>query len=257
MLIKRLSWLCLSSLIFLSASLCAYYTNQTADVVIGQQNMTSGSANQGGSVQANTLDGPRVSYSDGTRLYVADCYNHRVLIYNQFPSSNNALADVVIGQPNMTSNSFNQGGSMNANTLYYPDGVYSDGARLYVADGTNHRVLIYNQIPSSNNASADVVIGQPNMVTNTANQGGSPGANTINWPVGVYSDGTRLYVADRGNHRVLIYNQIPSANNASADIVIGQLDMTHNSVNQGGSAGANTLCDPVGVYSDGTRSLSI
>jgi hypothetical protein len=77
---------------------------------------------------------------------------------------------------------------------------------LFVADRYNHRILIYNTIPTSNGASADVVIGQPNMTSNTANRGGSAGANTLYYPYGVYGDGTRLFVADRYNHRVLIYN---------------------------------------------------
>ncbi len=227
--------------------------NASADVVIGQPDFTSDYFNQGGSAGANTLSYPTGVYSDGTRLYVADSYNNRVLIYNQIPTANNVSADVVIGQTNFTSNSANQGGSAGANTLSYPTGVYSDGTRLYVADSYNNRVLIYNQIPTANNVSADVVIGQTNFTSNSANQGGSAGANTLSYPTGVYSDGTKLLVADNNNHRVLIYNQIPTANNVSADVVIGQTNFTSNSANQGGSAGANTLSSPTNVYFDGTR----
>ena len=44
-----------------------------------------------------------------------------------------------------------------------------------------------------------------------------------------------LIVADEGNNRVLIYNNIGSlgATNGSADVVIGQPDMVSNSPNQG------------------------
>ena len=196
--------------------------NSSADIVVGQETMTENTANQ--SLYGKTLYFSNGVYSDGTRLFVADTYNHRVLIYNTIPTSNGASADVVIGQADMTSGSANRGGSAGANTLYYPSDVYSDGTRLFVADRKNNRVLIYNTIPTSNGASADVVIGQANMTSNTANRGGDVGANTLYYPMGVYSNGTRLFVTDHYNHRVLIYNTIPTSNGASADVVIGQAD---------------------------------
>jgi len=225
----------------------------SADVVIGQPDMTSGSENQGGTAGANTLFSPGGVYSDGTRLIIADSSNNRVLIYNTIPTSDNASADVVIGQPDMTSNSANQGGGAGANTLNFPGGVYSDGTRLIIADSDNHRVLIYNSIPTEDDASADVVIGQPDMVSSAANQGGGAGANTMNNPIEIHSDETRLFVTDMSNNRVLIFNTIPTEDDASADVVIGQPDMTSNGANQGGTAGANTLVMPSGLHSDGTR----
>ncbi len=230
-----------------------YWTDQPADVVIGQPNMLTNTANRGGSAAANTLYNPIGVYSDGTRLFIADHVNNRVLIYNSIPTTNNASADVVVGQANMSGSSANQGGVTAANTLYLPMGVYSDGTRLFIADNFNSRVLIYNSIPTVNNASADVVVGQSTMSGSSSNQGGVVGANTLFQPEGVYSDGTKLYISDGGNMRVLIYNSIPTVNNASADVVVGQSTMSGSSPNQGGVVGANTLSGPYGVYSDGTR----
>ena len=221
--------------------------NASADVVVGQPNMTSGDGNQGGSVAANTLFNPWGVYSDGTKLFVADTLNNRVLIYNTIPTANNASADVVIGQPDMTSGDINNGG-IGANTFYYPGQVYSDGTKLFVVDAFNNRVLIYNTIPTANNASADVVVGQPDMTSSGANNGGI-GANTLSLPFGVYSDGTKLFVMDNSNSRVLIYNTIPTANNTSADVVIGQANMT----SAANGIGANRLNYPGGVFADGTR----
>lgn len=224
-------------------------TNTSADIVVGQSDMTSSNANQGNAAAANnTLYEPRGVFSDGNKMIVTDYSNNRVLIYNSIPTGNNAGADVVIGQQNMTSRSANQGGSVGANTFIEPINVFYDGTRLFVADWENNRVLIYNSLPTSNGASADVVIGQADMTHNSENQGGSADANTLNGPVAVYSDGTRLYVADMHNSRVLIYNSIPTANNASADVVIGQQNMASNSANQGGSVGAGTLLEPTGVF---------
>jgi len=227
--------------------------NASADVVIGQPNMTSHDENQGIPVAANTLYEPMSMYSNGTKLFIVDKENNRVLIFNSIPTSNNASADVVIGQPNMVSNSYNQGGAAGVNTLAAPQGVCSDGTKLFIADWNNSRVLIYNSIPTSDNASADVVIGQPNMTSRDENQGGPVAANTLSGPTGVYFKNSKLFIVDQANHRILIYNSIPTSNNASADVVVGQPNMASSDQNQGGSVAANTLNYPINVYSDGTK----
>src|SRR3989339_252891 len=216
------------------------------DVVIGQNNLCNNLINkyQGPTiVAADTLYYPYYIYSDGTKLFVADYLNNRVLIYNEIPTSNNASADVVIGQPNMTSNTANNGG-LGANTLYRPLGVYSDNTKLYIADTSNNRVLVYNEIPTSNNASADVVIGQPNMTSNTANNGGRA-ANRLNAPYAITVNNGKIYISDLSNNRVLIFNSIPTSNDASADIVVGQTNMTNGAANQGVAVASNTLSSPI------------
>ena len=227
--------------------------NANADVVIGQADTAHNSSNQGGGVSSNTLSYPSGIYSDGAKLFVADKFNSRILIYNTIPSGNNANADLVIGQADTAHNSENQGGSVSSNTLSYPSGVCSDGTKLFAADKSNNRVLIYNTVPTGNNATANVVIGQPDMSHNLSNQGGGVSGGTLNSPTGVYSDGTRLFVADYNNNRVLIYNTVPTGNNAVASTVVGQADMSHNLSNQGGAVSFNTLSGPTGVYCDGTK----
>ena len=278
-----------------------------ADVVIGQPNMSENAANQSLlNAEANTLNCPVDIDSDGTKLFVSDWQNNRILIYNTIPTSNNASADVVIGQPNMQSDDSNQGlGHPEAYTLDLPAAVsYDRGtSKLFISDlgnarvliynsipttnnapanvvvgqaefvtkettvsasrfgisgkvivvsgkmifpdFTNNRVLIFNHVPTSNNASADVVIGQQTMSGASTNQGLSVNANTLNTPQEVVSDDTRLFIQDSNNHRILIFNTIPTSNNASADIVLGQPDFTHNDPNQGLShPEANTLYEP-------------
>src|SRR6185369_1700091 len=132
----------------------------------------------------------------------------------------NMPASVVIGQPDFVNNSINTGGA-SASSMGNPQGVFSDGSRLFVTDFTNSRVLIWNKLPTVNGTPADVVIGQPDFATTGANTGGIS-ASTMNGPVYSYSDGTRLVVADRGNRRVLVWNTIPTRNQQPADVVIGQ-----------------------------------
>ncbi|MCX6766305.1 MAG: hypothetical protein NT170_00780 [Candidatus Moranbacteria bacterium] len=228
-------------------------TNMAASAAIGQQDLTSKNANQGGSADLNKLYNPRGMWSDGTKLIVADSINNRVLIYNSIPTENNANADVVIGQSNMTGHGNNQGGSAAANTLSDPFSVWSDGEKLLIADAGNNRVLIYNSIPTANNANADVAVGQPNKTGSTGNQGGgfTPAANTLYAPYGLHSDGQKLFIADWGNYRVLVYNSIPTTDNANADVVIGQQNMTTPAA--GGSAAANTLSMPSEVFRFGNK----
>jgi hypothetical protein len=228
----------------------------SADVVVGQQDMSSVSPNQGGSPAANTLKAPYGVWSNGVKMIIADYQNNRVLIYNSIPTQNNASADFVIGQVDMTHNSANQGGSINSNTINGPIGVYSNGEKLFVSEILNNRILIFNHIPARNDASADFVIGQADFTHGSANQGGaSPAANTLRFPFHISAAGEKLIVGDANNHRVLIYNQFPNQNNASADVVVGQADFTQGLANRGGAPAANTCSFCTGVFSDGTRLL--
>ena len=115
-----------------------------------------------------------------------------------------------------------------------PRSIYKDiNGKLYVADMANNRVLIWNTVPTNSNTPASVVLGQPDMSSTTANNGGISGSS-LNLPRSVYSDGTKLYVADQGNNRVLIWNTIPTVNNMTADVVLGQLGFTTGTANYGG-----------------------
>jgi len=185
-------------------------TNASADVVVGQQDMTSNSPNQGSASAANnTLYEPRGVFSDGNKMIVADYTNNRVLIYNSIPTGNNASADVVLGQADMASNLPNRGGAVSANTFYLPIGVFYDGTRLFVADYNNSRVLIYNSVPTANNAGADVVVGQADFTHNEDDQGGAVSANGIDQFHQIWVDTFRFFGPDAYNNRLLIYNLGP------------------------------------------------
>ncbi len=299
-------------LLFLSvfvfpSSILAYSTNMSASVVVGQPNFTSGSANQGGSASSSSLKIPGTGLVINGKLIVVDSSNNRVLIWNSIPTTNGVAADVVIGQTNFTNTSSNQGGSAAANTLDAPNSLGTDGTKLIIADYNNARFLIYNTVPTSNNASANVVIGQPNMTTiscgTTASKfcgadmpwydsatgklilvdsgdhrvliynsvpttnGASAdvvlgqdtfttfatgtSATRFNIPQAVLIANGKVVIADSNNNRVLIYNSIPTSNGAAADLVIGQTNFTNRLADQGGSAAANTLDYPTGLGFDG------
>jgi sugar lactone lactonase YvrE len=202
-----------------------------------------------GGVLATSLFGRSTPHSDGTRLFVADTRNHRVLVWNAIPTTNGKNADVVLGQPNMTSNTQNNGG-VSAVSLFSPSFVYVAGGRLFVSDAGNSRVLIWNSIPSTDRAPADVVLGQADMMT--ADTALPTSSKSIKNPDHIHVDANgRLYISDPGSHRILYWNAVPTQNQPPADGVIGQPNMDVALANNGG-LNARTLQQPGGTLSNGT-----
>jgi hypothetical protein len=213
-----------------------------ATVVLGQPDFTTTTENL--TASQNNLREPTAVASDGVHLVVADTNHNRVLIWNRIPTINNAPADVVVGQPDFVSSGLPSGNTPNAKSMRGPQGVWIQNGKLYVADTQNNRVLIYNQIPTSNGAAADVVLGEPNFTTaiqpNLAAQTTSATASNLLNPVAVSSDGIHLFVTDLGYNRILIWNSIPTANAADADVEIGQPDMVSSVANNSYSGTAAT-----------------
>ena len=223
------------------------------NIVLGQADFTSFQSPQ--PVNANSLRGPEGVWIQGTKVFVADTLNHRVLIWNSIPTQNNQPADIVLGQENFSAAFAPLTGSMSPPTaathLYSPTSVTSDGTRLFVADLGSNRVLIWNSIPTASTQPADVVLGQPDMTTGVPNWVDALCADktarrcesTLNFPRFALSDGTRLFIADGGNDRVLIYNSIPTVNGAPADAVLGQPDFAQDIVSTATQSIASTVID--------------
>ena len=213
-----------------------------ATAVLGQPDFTTTTENI--AAGPNNLRLPTAVASDGVHVVVADTNHNRVLIWNRIPTTNNAPADVVVGQADFTGSTLPPGGVPTAKSMRGPQGVWIQNGRLYVADTQNNRVLIYNQIPTANGAAADVVLGQPNFTTavepNLASQTTSATASNLLNPVAVSSDGFHLFVTDLGYNRILIWNGIPTANAAAADVEIGQPDMVSSVANDAYSGTAAT-----------------
>ena len=190
-------------------------TDAQADRVLGQSSFTSYTQNQGG-VSAQSLSRPaRLAVGPGGGLFIADATNNRVLRWASAAAfANHAPADLVLGQPNFTSNGVNQGATTNANTLYNPQGVAVDSSgNIYVADTFNHRVLVY-QRPLSNGMAATRIIGQPSATAATL----LCSATGLARPTGVTLDAANnLYVADQYNDRVLLFLN-PLDSNATAAV---------------------------------------
>lgn len=113
-----------------------------ADGVLGHSNFITGTANDGGSVSNSGLNFPGGLFIDQNGdLYVADVFNHRVLIYtNAAAKTNGGSADYVLGQPNFSSST-----SGTTSSIYYgPSGISGDlvNSEIFIADESNSRVLL-------------------------------------------------------------------------------------------------------------------
>jgi uncharacterized protein (TIGR03437 family) len=263
---------------------------QPADVVVGQPDFTHNATAV--PPTQTSLRGPEGVWIWNGKLFIADTQDNRVLIYNKIPTSNNARADLVVGQPNFTS--FVQPDltqtqpSTAANNMQDPIAVSTDGTRLFVTDFGQNRVLIFNSIPTSNGASANVAIGQPDLVSSINNNSFSIPANatldadsnpegatpvlcqstgtdsdgtvtfptrcakTLEYPRFAISDGTRLFIADGGNDRVLVYNTIPTQSGAAADVILGQPDEFSDDDGENPD-GTNAFQTPAALSWDGTN----
>lgn len=163
------------------------------------------------------------------RLFVTDSGNNRVLIFNL--DSENGLfdreADHVLGQANFTDNGRNGGGgfTISASGLSGPAGLAYDSVndRLFVADSSNNRVLVFDTASITDNEDAVAVLG----VTDLTTEGGhNLIANELNTAYGLAYDESRqyLYVADGGHNRILVFDVAAITNGEDAVHVLGAPD---------------------------------
>ena len=234
-----------------------------AQILIGQRDFNSEGRNGKGEVSAHSLNVPTglCQISESKRKYsglaVADAWNHRVLIWSEYPRDLNQPADLVIGQTNFKSGESNQGGSKpGPDTMHWPYGVAFLDGKLLVADAGNRRVLVWNELPTENGQPADVVLGQVDFFKRDENGGHEPDATSMRWPHGVTLWDGRLCVCDAGNNRIMVWNLIPAENGTPCDFVLGQADFGKVDHNQSlYYPRAFTLNMPYGATTFGTMLL--
>jgi uncharacterized protein (TIGR03437 family) len=304
-----------------------------ADIVIGQLDFVSTSPLGPGSSRATGVAFPGAMAVDSQgNLYVADLANNRILRFPKpFANADDVKApDMVIGQPNFTSEAANQGGLSEKGLAFNSGSVRTSGlafdpqGNLWVTDPGNNRVLRYPAAAltaGTNQPAADLVLGQPNFTTNAApaataanrtnkavmaspsgiaidpqgnvfvadaisrvlvfspqffngkeasrllglavlppGEGFTNATNVLN-PEGVFMVGDRPGVTDTGLHRIVIFDALkdwPAETEQQpsppARIVIGQADFTSNRSNrQGAEASAQSVSGPQSAYFNGSE----
>ena len=166
--------------------------NTAPDIVLGQPDFTS---NNPGS-ELDELNWPVGVATDGKHLIVADTYNHRVLIWNSFPTRNQQPADIVLQGDDIPNN---------PRTIGWPWAVWTNGEKLIVTKTLGSSVLIWNTFPTTNNQEPDIVLHLKDFGT----------------PRTIGSDGTNLIIGDhnafkqeRGN---FFWKSFPTEDNQKYD----------------------------------------
>ncbi len=204
-----------------------------------------------------------VAYDPGQKLlFVGDGFYNRVLIFDANPErlTNYPEAIAVLGQPDFTSadaemtrTSLNfdvaigRYGITSSNPRAMGISVDSEGRRLFVSDGPNYRVMVFDISPEQlrNGAPAIAVLGKPDFTSGrsvltdralggggrggTATQPGPATRNSFSTMAGdlVFDpNNQRLFAADPLSHRVLVFNVAPEQleNGMDAIAVLGQQD---------------------------------
>ena len=163
---------------------------------------TSSSTQMGGSIQGNALslttvvttlassfNKPYGITTDGTNLYVADNANHT--IHKVVISS--GVVTTLAG----TSGSIGSTDATVANARFYqPFGITTDGTNLYVADERNYTI---RQIVIDN-GTVTTLAGLAGQNVGSTDATGTDAR--FNYPSGITTYGTNVYVTDRNNYTI-------------------------------------------------------
>lgn len=219
----------------------------------------------------------------GERLFVADIHNHRILVFDLWGGiGEDPQASFVLGQPDFTTGgadpenpygnvntanpSYGCGEGVNACGLHRVWAVSYDPVndRLFAADPDNHRILVWDLLFGlTDGMPATYVLGQSSFTTREQNApcGGGAGGPVnecgMKRPGDVHYDVSteRLYVADSGNHRVLVFDlSLGLVSGMAASAVLGQPGFTTGEPNTGcgGASGVDacSLSEPTAIAVD-------
>ncbi|SHK45778.1 hypothetical protein SAMN05443637_106223 [Pseudonocardia thermophila] len=180
---------------------------------------------------------PRGVFVGDAHVVVADSGNHRVLVWHGRPGADEAPADVVLGQPDATTEGRAAGGRGPERGMNLPTGVLVHDGRLIVADAWHHRILVWDEVPQRDDAAPDHVLGQPDASSVEANRGGECDAASMYWPFGIAVVDGVFWVADTGNRRVLGWTGGVPEPGRPADVVLGQPGPAERQENRGEGVG--------------------
>lgn len=260
-----------------------------ADVVLGQRDFLSDSPNAGGNPEIGMYMPCGVFIKD-RKLFVADSWNHRILVWETIPEENGKKPDYVIGQKNLKEVepvkgleakgffwcyglSFYKDYLLVCDTgnrriigwkgefdywkepdiiigkrynYQWPHHISSNGEITFIADAGLHRVVGYKKIPQD--SVPEVVLGQKDPFHVSENLE-MQSEKTLRFPYGVGLSDKFLAIADTGNHRVLVWKNIPERGyGIPADIVLGQRNFQECGENRWEGIKKDTLCWCYGVH---------
>jgi sugar lactone lactonase YvrE len=167
-------------------------TIQQFDLSTGDVTAIAGRAHVYGSADGTGTDAtfyyPSGITTDGTDLYVVDSWN---CIIRKIDGASGDVTTVA-GQAMFTGS---DDGNGSAARFSFPSDITTDGTYLYVVDRSNHTIRKIN--PSTQDVST--LAGSAGSFGSTD---GTGNAARFNWPHGITTDGTNLYVTDGSNHTI-------------------------------------------------------
>jgi hypothetical protein len=198
--------------------------------IAGSSNDLPGSADGTGSTAR--FNSPGGITTDGTNLYVCDTSNHtirKIVIASGFVTT-------VAGTAPLSGSLDGTGSAARFNS---PGGITTDGTNLYVCDTLNHTIR-----------KIVIASGFVTTVAGTAPLSGffdAPGISArFNLPTGIATDGTSLFITDRGNNAL-----------RSMLLSTSQVSTIANSSGLAGITDGNALTSgfnaPTGITSDGVN----
>ncbi len=233
-----------------------------ADLVLGQPDFVTAKPNpgrldpaQGDRLRRDSIRfGGPLAFDWQGNLFFADDLG-RVLVW-QPPFQNGQAASRILGLyiqrpdtdplPEVNQYTFGFRPGLSGNTPVFaggPQGLWCEGDYLFVADTENHRVVRFDPVASWPPEDPDqgqisppmsAVFGQDDFNRNTPNrwQFAEPTAQSYRAPLGGVFAAGRMFIADRGNHRVLSHpydaeNHQP----LPADAAYGQMEFALRSPN--------------------------
>ncbi|MBN1114054.1 MAG: NHL repeat-containing protein [Oligoflexia bacterium] len=168
----------------------------------------------------NSLHSPAaLTVDEDGGIYVADTGNGRIMYWSKVPRLNGSRPNVLLAPK----------------WLKYPSGVATTKDYVVVADMGNDSIFLIKKPMSDSSVPVLRISG------------------FLKRPNGLFYDGTRIFAADTGNHRVLCWNTLPSPEKKEPDLILGQSSLSDIKPNQGKEAPTfNTMNSPSAIYSDGT-----
>ena len=161
-------------------------------------------------------DRPRGMWSDGVTMWVADASDKKLYAYHFFTKER---------LPDKEFNTLEDAGNV------HPTGIWSDGTTMWVADYTADKIYAYKMEDRSHDEGKDFNILNP-----------TPGLNDDESedPIGIWSDGTTMWVADTRDNKVYAYKMSDKTRDSTKDINVKNLLVNLNNLNT------------QGIWSDGT-----
>jgi len=210
------------------------YNHKISELVVATGVLTTlaGSGSQGGmdgTGKAASFNRPDGITNDSRNLYVADTSNHKI-----------RKIEISTGIVTTLAGSGNQGaedGTGTAATFYNPSGITTDGSNLYVSDQANHNIrkIVIDTGVVTTLAGSD----------GTGDADGTGAAASFNYPAGITTNGSNLYVADAYNHKI-----------RKIVIASGTVTTVAGSGIQGGTDGTGKAASfnyPGGITTDGSN----